>query len=67
MDELEIKVEVTPDMFSDAVGQIEQLRNLISTKVKQMIGINAKITLVEPGAIERFDGKSKRVIDLRNK
>ncbi len=67
MDELEIKVEVTPDMFSDAVGQIEQLRALIGTKIKQMIGINAKITLVEPGMIERFDGKSKRVIDLRNK
>ena len=67
MDELEIMVELTPEMFSDEVGKIEHLRALIGAKIKQMIGINAKITLVEPGKIERFDGKSKRVIDLRNK
>lgn len=66
MDELEVRVEVTSAMFSDEVGKLEVLRNVISSKIKQIIGINARITLVEPGLIERSSGKSKRVVDLRN-
>ena len=66
MDELEVKVEVTPEMISDEVGKLEQMRALIGSKIKQIIGINARITLVEPGKIERTAGKAKRVIDLRN-
>ena len=67
MDELEIKVEVQPAMFEDAVKGLEQLRAEIGNHIKQIIGLNAKITLVEPGTIERSSGKAKRVIDLRNK
>ncbi len=66
MDELEIKVEVQPAMFQDAVKGLEQLRAEIGNHIKQIIGLNAKITLVEPGTIERTSGKAKRVIDLRN-
>ena len=66
MDELEVRVEVTPEMISDEVGKLEQMRALIGSKIKQIIGINARITLVEPGKIERTAGKAKRVIDLRN-
>ncbi|MBQ9448121.1 MAG: phenylacetate--CoA ligase, partial [Victivallales bacterium] len=66
MDELEIKVEVQPAMFQDAVKGLEQLRAEIGNHIKQIIGLTAKITLVEPGTIERTSGKAKRVIDLRN-
>ena len=66
MDELEIKVELQPAMFQDAVKGLEQLRAEIGNHIKQIIGLNAKITLVEPGTIERSSGKAKRVIDLRN-
>ncbi len=66
MDELEIRVEVTPQVFTDEVKVLENLRDLLSAKVKQLIGISAKITLVEPGTIERSVGKAKRVIDLRH-
>ena len=66
MDELEIKVEVAPEMFTDEVGRLEKLRALIAANVKKMIGLSAKITLVEPGQLERSTGKAKRVIDLRN-
>ena len=65
MDELEIKVEVSQEMFTDEVGKLENLRNAISFKVKQIIGLSAKITLVEPGVLERTAGKARRVIDLR--
>ncbi|MBO4513833.1 MAG: phenylacetate--CoA ligase [Victivallales bacterium] len=65
MDELEVKVEVTPEMISDEVSKLEKMRAVIGGKIKQIIGITAKITLVEPGKIERTAGKAKRVIDLR--
>ncbi len=66
LDELEIKVEVAPEMFTDEVGRLEKLRALIAANVKKMVGLSAKITLVEPGVLERSTGKAKRVIDLRN-
>ena len=66
MDELEIRVEVTPEAFSDQVRGLEVLRAQIASRIKQLIGLSARITLVEPGTIERSIGKAKRVIDLRN-
>jgi phenylacetate-CoA ligase len=67
MDELEVRVEVTPELFGDQVSVLEGLRKTISNKIKGMIGINAKITLVEPGAIARCDGKTRHVVDKRAK
>ena len=65
MDELEIRVEVTPDMITDEVSKLEKLRAAIGGRVKQIIGVNARITLVEPGQMKRSDGKTAHVIDLR--
>lgn len=65
MDELEVQVEVTAAVFSDEVKALESLRNEIQNKIKQIIGLSAKVTLVEPGQIERSTGKAKRVLDLR--
>ncbi len=67
MDELEVRVEVTPELFGDQVSVLEGLRKTIANKIKGMIGISAKITLVEPGAIARCDGKTRHVVDKRNK
>ncbi|NLZ62688.1 MAG: phenylacetate--CoA ligase, partial [Lentisphaerae bacterium] len=65
LDELEVRVEVSPLVFSDEVRVLESLRAEIASKIKQLIGLGAKITLVEPGTIERSIGKAKRVLDLR--
>ncbi len=67
MDELEVRVEVTPELFGDQVSVLEGLRKTISNKIKGMIGINAKVPLVEPGAIARCDGKTRHVVDKRAK
>ena len=64
---LEVRVEVTPLVFSDEVRALESLRSEIQSKIKQLIGLSAKVTLVEPGHIERSTGKAKRVLDLRKK
>jgi len=42
------------------------LLDTLSDKMLNTLGIKAIIKFVSPKSIERFDGKSKRVIDLRN-
>ncbi|NCC50400.1 MAG: phenylacetate--CoA ligase [Spartobacteria bacterium] len=66
MDELEIKVEVSPEIFSDEVRQLEDLKKRINVEMASVLGLHAKITLVEPKSIERSMGKAKRVIDARD-
>ncbi|MBU1694631.1 MAG: phenylacetate--CoA ligase [Verrucomicrobia bacterium] len=65
LDELEIKVEVSEQLFSDEVRKLEALRQRIFEEMRSVLGLNAKITLVEPKTIERSLGKAKRVIDKR--
>ncbi len=65
LDILEIQIELTPEMFSDKVSMLEDLKAKISHEVQSVIGINAKITLVEPKSLPRSEGKSKHVIDNR--
>lgn len=64
-DTLEVQVEMTEQMFSDTVGQIENVRKYITDQIKSVVGIAAKVKLVAPKSIPRSEGKAKRVIDNR--
>ncbi len=52
-------------MFSDTVKSIEDLEKKISNDIHNILGIKAKIRLVEPKSIPRSEGKAVRVIDKR--
>lgn len=65
LDTLEVKVEMNEQIFSDSVKTIEKVEQEIRKKLDSVLGITAKVTLVEPGSIERSEGKAKRVIDKR--
>jgi phenylacetate-CoA ligase len=65
MDDLEIWVEVSEDIFVDDIGQLRRLQQQAEYEMAEMLGIHATIRLVEPHRIERSMGKSKRVIDRR--
>ncbi len=67
MDELEIRVEVAPEVISSGEEAQAKLSRAIHVKIKQMVGISAKVSLAEPGSIARCDGKTKHVIDKRQK
>jgi len=67
LDDLEIRVEVSAETFSDRVKEMEKLQKKISERMKSLFGLSAKVSLVEPGTIERSVGKAKRVLDLREK
>ncbi len=64
-DTFEVKVEMTPDMFTDNVGEIDERRKVLSDGLKNMLGIKAKVTLVAPKTIARSEGKAVRVVDNR--
>ena len=64
-DTLEVKVEMTPEMFTDNVGEITKLQSDLVAGLKSMLGLKAKVTLVEPKSIARSEGKAVRVIDNR--
>lgn len=65
LDTLEIRVEVSEEVFSDEIRKLEAITKEISRAIQHGIGLAAKIKLVEPKSIERSMGKAKRVIDKR--
>lgn len=65
LDELEVQVEVSPDMFSDKVRGLEGLERKIKHNIESLLGVSAKIKLVEPESLPRSEGKAQRVIDRR--
>lgn len=65
IDELEIQFEVNETIFSDEVKKLLAIEEKVAREVESILGIRAKVKLVEPKTIQRSEGKAKRVIDLR--
>lgn len=66
MDTLEVKVELIDDILLERYGELEMLQIRIKEKLRSVLGIESKVSLVEVKSIERFAGKAKRIVDLRN-
>ena len=64
-DTLDVQVEMTPEMFTDNVGEIEAMQKKLVEGLRSMLGLAAKVTLVAPKTITRSEGKAVRVIDKR--
>ena len=64
-DTLDVQVEMTPEMFTDNVGEINRRQKELVEGLRSMLGISAKVTLVAPKSIVRSEGKAVRVIDKR--
>lgn len=64
-DTFDINVEMSEKMFGDDVRTIELIERKITGELRSVLGIGAKVHLVNPKSIERSEGKAKRVIDNR--
>ena len=64
-DSIEVQVEISSEVFSDTVRGLSQRSRELAAALKTLLGINAKVTLLEPNAIPRSEGKAVRVIDKR--
>ena len=64
-DTIEVRVEMTPELFSDKINEISKIEKEVNEALKSMLGIFANVRIVEPKSIERSEGKAVRVIDRR--
>ncbi len=64
-DKLTIRVELLKS--TDSFGELESLSNRIRNKLRIILGLDAKIKLESPNTLQRFEGKAKRIKDLRSK
>jgi len=65
LDQLEVQVEVTPQMFNDKVGALHELHAKLQNSLDRVLGIRVRVSLVEAHSLERSEGKARRVIDRR--
>ncbi len=66
MDNLEVKVELVSTELLESYGELKALQRGLHDRLKSVLGLETKVTLVEPKSLERFQGKAKRILDLRN-
>lgn len=66
-DTLEVRVELIDGSLLERYGELEALQKRIHDRIRAILGIEIRVSLVEPKTIERFTGKAQRVVDLRKK
>ena len=66
MDNLEVKVELLNGDLLENYRALEALQKSVHDRLKSVLGLETRVTLVEPKSLERFQGKAKRILDLRN-
>ncbi|HEX9014820.1 MAG TPA: phenylacetate--CoA ligase [Chloroflexota bacterium] len=69
MDDLEIRVEVSWDAFpevADEFRRLETVEQAIREELASLLGISARVRLLEPGSLRREEPKARRVVDLRD-
>jgi phenylacetate-CoA ligase len=67
MDKLYIKVEVDKEIFEGTLAGLTQLQNRITEELRSEITVSPIVQLSEPGSLPVWEGKAKRVNDLRDK
>lgn len=66
LDEIEVKVEASKELFSDEIKELEEVEKKIRTAIRSELGIKVNVTICEPESLPRSEGKAVRVIDERN-
>jgi phenylacetate-CoA ligase len=67
LDHLTIRVEAKREIYEAGPEKEAEVENKIAKHIKGMLGLSARIQLVEPKLIARSEGKAKRVLDERPK
>jgi phenylacetate-CoA ligase len=68
LDKLEVQVEVNERLLSNAdeIKTLQKIEQRIVKDLKDFLGVTARVKLVEPKSLQRFEGKASRVIDNRH-
>lgn len=65
LDVMTITVELIDDRLLDSYAKLSELETRIKSALKSQLGLATCIRLVAPNSLRRFEGKAKRVTDLR--
>jgi phenylacetate-CoA ligase len=65
MDKLEVQVELIDGQLLESYAELQKLTQEIRHKIRTVLQIDVKVTLLNPQTLERTAGKAKRVVDLR--
>ena len=65
VDSLEVKVEVNEKVFSDEIKNLQNIALKIERRLKEVIGVSAKVKLVAPESLQVPEGRISKVIDRR--
>lgn len=65
LDTLEVQVELIDGSLLENFRALEQLQSTVRHRIKTVLGLDCRVTLVQPRTITRYEGKAKRVIDNR--
>jgi len=65
LDTMEIKVELADESLLDSYARLGELESKIRANLRVVLGLDAMVKLVAPRSLQRFEGKAKRVTDLR--
>ena len=64
LDKMTIKVELAT--ITDSFSTLEKISSTLKGRLRTILGLDAKVMLESPNTLQRFEGKAKRVKDLRN-
>ena len=64
-DMLTVRVEL--NQSTDSFATLQSIEKKTKSKLKAVLGLDAKVQLESPASLQRFEGKAKRVRDLRSK
>ena len=62
-DKLTVRVELNKE--TDSFAELQRIEAATRNKLKVVLGLDAKIRLESPNTLQRFEGKAKRIKDLR--
>ena len=65
LDTLEVQVEVNESIFFDEMKKQRQFVDMLQKRLLSALGVGARVKLVEPSSMPRYEGKASRVIDRR--
>ncbi len=65
LDQLTVLVEMQPELFSDAIKNLQALERELEGAIRETLGVTVRVRLVEPKTLQRSEGKAARVIDKR--
>lgn len=67
LDQATVEVEVTPEIFSDKIGALQQLKHKLEKALETTTNIRIGVSLVKMNTVQKSEGKAKRVVDNRVK